>query len=294
MILVSSIKENFCLSITPSLARVRFPIALAVTRPDLPWHNCTNFFRNRFRDSILKDKDCIGFSLLKLAPASDSDIITELTKKFKENNKFGANLESYLAKNIKEYQKYPVKEGNYRSLRRLSSYQGSQALVIEFDQVEFHKAMPEYMIDYFNRIGTSYVAYSTWSATPENRKYRIIVPYSHVVDRKDHNFICEIMTFLIDQRYNIVSRRNLDLSCFRPIQFFYPPNNKVARVTDDNTIKIDKPWFVYKDNGFGLDVDRLYAVSRYIYKNKVHLKTLQELNRLAKTEVKDGDNKPGV
>lgn len=287
MMIVSSIKDNFCLSLTKSLSKVKYPIALAVTRRGIPWGKCAEFLHKMYLKNLLRTKDCFGYSLASMSPIAESDIVSELTKKWKP--KFGT-LDKYLSKNIKEYQKEPTAENSYRTIRRLKSYEGSQALIVEFDNVVLPKAQPEAVVGFFDSIGVSYAAYSTWSSTPENRKYRVVVPFTGLLDRNQYATCCEVVVFLLDQSYGIVKDRNLDLSCLRPIQFFYPPNNSTNKVDDDNAIHQDRPWFRSKDNGLGLDLDKIYGICRYLHKNKIHLNSLTELNRLAKKEVEDDNN----
>jgi hypothetical protein len=280
--------EDFQLNVCPSLANTKTTVASMVCKKGLSWGRIASYLYNRYMAPCKKDsenldiKDTFGFNINHFNFLKKCDIIKILTEtangltnslEVKENSEKTKFINKFKLSKIDTLPKREaIVEAIYKntntqdynsgaSLRRKENLdkEGIRSLYLDFDNDKPPYCMPTRIVRLLNELDVNYVAYSSFSSTPEKPKFRVLIPYSVPTNKWWHEKVSEFILLILDStRYEDIKNYRIDLTCLQPIRFFYTPNVPSGFIkTTDNAPHDDAPWFCNHITGKFLDPNKV-------------------------------------
>jgi hypothetical protein len=258
---------NYC----DSLAKLSCPIAWTKFQR-MGWDSIVSYMGKFFNKQISEEKDTFGFSISGFRAAERTDLFIALAKKNRKDAYTAVQIDRIM-------KKIPEPVGFSISVRRSEFLKEVQSVILDYDDPQNDESSHIYIKNRLNSLGISHLMYSSYSNTPQCKKYRVVIPYAFPCNKDTHKTASAFLVHLLDTSdYKTIRSGALDITCLEPTRFFYVPNNR-----PNNTGR----FFLNTNTGTFFDPNKallIVDILRHDHRRVLSLKDLKKISPKIKKE----------
>jgi hypothetical protein len=278
--------EKYQLNMLPTLLPVnRIDILSLMQCYYLSWVEIEKVFRGYYKkDGLQSKKQVNAFVLSESSTLTQEEVMSVYKEKLKEKILTATESKQWSPSNS-YYKKLDAAKQCYLyrsrlpadkplSLRRKKYIGKPLSLIFDFD-CGVLTTFVETSVALLRALKITFIAHSSFSASDDNNKFRVIIPYAVPV-KYGHEKCWEFFAYLFDKTYSIISSGCLDITSSQPYRGFYMPNRNSDVIYNDNEVHSIPHWYVSESTGSFLDPVKTSSIFDYL-REKLPIKTIKEM-----------------